>query len=58
MQAKVLTKDEARRHFPDPPIAPEVPSRHAQKAPSLLAGQPTLLVLLKRFLKPRHKNLP
>jgi hypothetical protein len=21
MQAKVLTKDEARRHFPDPPIA-------------------------------------
>jgi hypothetical protein len=50
----------ARRHFPDPPIAqpldpvllvanaqpPEVPSRHAQKLPSLLAGQPMLLVLL------------
>ena len=62
----------ARRYLADPTIAqpldpillvanaqpPEVPSGHAQKLPGLLTGQPMLLVLLKRLLKPRHKNLP
>ncbi len=62
----------ARRHFADTPVAqpwdpillvanaqpPEVPAGHAQKLPGLLARQSMPLVLLKRVLKPRHKNLP
>ena len=62
----------ARRYLADPPIAQpldpilfvanaqpaEVPTGHAQQLPSLLARQPMLLVLLERFLKARHKNLP
>src|SRR6516164_10947588 len=62
----------ARRYLADPPIAQpldavlllanaqpaEVPPRHAQQLPGLLARQPMLLVLLKRLLKPPHKNLP
>jgi hypothetical protein len=62
----------ARRYLADPPIAQpldpillvantqpaEVPTGHAQQLPGFLARQPTLLVLLERFLKARHKNLP
>ena len=62
----------ARRYFAEPtitqPLDPvllvahaqpaEVPTRHPQQLPGLLARQPMLLVLLERLLKAHHKNLP
>ena len=62
----------ARRYLAEPPIAKpldpvllvanaqpaEVPSRHTQQLPGLLARQPMLLVLLESLLKARHEYLP
>jgi hypothetical protein len=62
----------ARRYLAEPPIAQpldpvllvanaqpaEVPSRHTQQLPGLLARQPMLLVLLESLLKARHEYLP
>ena len=61
-----------RRDFANPPIAQaldpvllvavtqpaEITPRHPQQLSGFLGGEPMTSVLLKRFLKTRHKHLP